>query len=186
MSGLKMDNVSPQKLKVDNNVRIAMAAMAGLGAAVLVLGFIFDRERAWHAYLVSFFYFTCLAMGGLFFTAIQHVAAAGWSVNVRRFAGTYGFHSLRLLLGLPIVLFAGKDLYLWLNAEEVAKDPILLGKAAYLNKIFFIVRFVSSRPRGFSSRKRSSGSRWNRTKTETRRGPWTRASGPWPFLSCSP
>ncbi|MCC6137010.1 MAG: molybdopterin oxidoreductase [Bdellovibrionaceae bacterium] len=143
MSGLKIDNVSPQKFKVSSTANIAMAAMAGIGAALLVLGFILDRERAWHAYLVSFFYFTCLAMGGLFFTAIQHVVAAGWSVNIRRLAESLtAFVPFILLLGLPIVIFAGKDLYLWLNAEEVAKDAILQGKAAYLNKMFFIIRFV--------------------------------------------
>jgi hypothetical protein len=143
MSGLKIDNVSPQKFKIGNTPKVAMTAMAGIGAALLVLGFILDRERAWHAYLVSFFYFTCLAMGGLFFTAIQHAVAAGWSVNVRRLAESLtAFVPFILLLGLPIVLLAGKDLYLWLNAEEVAKDAILMGKAAYLNKAFFIIRFL--------------------------------------------
>lgn len=143
MSGLKMDNVSPQKFKLSNTAKIAMAAMAGIGGALLVLGFILDRERAWHAYLVSFFYFACLAMGGLFFTAIQHVVAAGWSTNIRRLAESLtAFIPLVFLLGLPIALFAGKDLYLWMNHDVVATDAILQGKSAYLNKVFFIVRFV--------------------------------------------
>lgn len=143
MSGLKMDNVSPQKFKLSNTAKVAMAAMAGIGGALLVLGFILDRERAWHAYLVSFFYFACLAMGGLFFTAIHHVVAAGWSVNVRRLAESLtAFIPLVFLLGLPIAIFAGKDLYLWLNADVVAGDTILQGKAGYLNKAFFIIRFV--------------------------------------------
>ncbi len=143
MSGLNIENVSPQKFKLGNTPKIALAAMAGVGGALLVLGFILDRERAWHAYLTSFFYFTCLALGGLFFTAIQHAVAAGWSVNVRRLAESLtSFLPLTFLLGLPVVLFAGKDLYLWLNQDEVAKDAILSGKAAYLNQVFFVVRFV--------------------------------------------
>ncbi|MCB9073529.1 MAG: molybdopterin oxidoreductase [Bdellovibrionaceae bacterium] len=143
MSGLNIENVSPQKFKLGNTANMAMMAMAGLGFALLVLGFIVNHERAWHAYLVSFFYFTCMAMGGLFFTAIQHVASAGWSVNVRRLAEALAsFIPFVFVLGLPIVIFAGKDLYLWLNADEVAKDAILQGKAAYLNKTFFIIRFA--------------------------------------------
>ncbi len=143
MSGLDLDNVSPQKFQLDPKVKTAMAALACIGGVLLALGFIVDKERAWHAYLVSFFYFTCLAMGGLFFTAIQHLASAGWSVNIRRFAEALtAFIPYILVLGLPIVFFANKDLYLWLDAEKVALDPILMGKAPYLNKAFFAIRFV--------------------------------------------
>lgn len=143
MSGLDLENVSPQKFQLDPKVKTAMAAMACLGGVLLVLGFIVDKERAWHAYLVSFFYFTCLAMGGLFFTSIQHLASAGWSVNIRRFAEALtAFIPYIIVLGLPIVFFANKDLFLWLDAEKVAADPILTGKAAYLNKTFFAIRFV--------------------------------------------
>lgn len=143
MSGLDLENVSPQKFQLDPKVKTAMAALACAGGVLLALGFIVDKERAWHAYLVSFFYFTCLAMGGLFFTAIQHLASAGWSVNVRRFAEALtAFIPYILVLGLPIVFFANKDLYLWLDAEKVAQDPILLGKTPYLNQVFFGIRFV--------------------------------------------
>jgi hypothetical protein len=143
MSGLDLENVSPQKFQLDPKVKTAMAALACIGGVLLALGFMVDHERAWHAYLVSFFYFTCLAMGGLFFTAIQHMASAGWSVNIRRLAEALtAFIPYLIVLGLPIVFFAGKDLYLWLDADVVAADPILTGKAAYLNKTFFAIRFV--------------------------------------------
>ena len=143
MSGLDLDNVSPQKFQLDPKLKTAMAALACGGGALLALGFMVDHERAWHAYLVSFFYFTCLAMGGLFFTALQHMASAGWSVNIRRLSEALtAFIPYLIVLGLPIVFFAGKDLYLWLDADVVAADPILTGKAAYLNKTFFAIRFV--------------------------------------------
>ncbi len=143
MSGLDLENVSPQKFQLDPKLKIAMAALACGGGVLLALGFMVDHERAWHAYLVSFFYFTCLAMGGLFFTALQHMASAGWSVNIRRLSEALtAFIPYLIVLGLPIVFFAGKDLYLWLDADVVAADPILTGKAAYLNKTFFAIRFV--------------------------------------------
>ncbi len=143
MSGLDLENVSPQKFQLDPKIKIALTALACVGGVVLALGFMIDKERAWHAYLVSFFYFTCLAMGGLFFAAIQHMASAGWSVNIRRLSEALtAFIPYVIVLGLPIVLFAGKDLYLWLDHDAVAADPILTGKAAYLNKTFFAIRFV--------------------------------------------
>ena len=143
MSGLDLHNVSPQKFQLDPKIKMTLAILACAGGALLALGFMIDKERAWHAYLVSFFYFTCLAMGGLFFTAIQHMVSAGWSVNIRRFSEALAvFTPYIALLGLPIVLFAGKDLYLWLDAEKVAQDSILMGKAAYLNQTFFAIRFI--------------------------------------------
>lgn len=143
MSGLDLENVTPQKFQLDNKVKMAFIGLAALGAAALLGGFFVDKERAWHAYLTSFFYFTTLAMGGLFFTSIQHLTSAGWSVNVRRFAEALtSFIPFIFVFGLPIVFLANKDLYSWLDLDVVAKDPILLGKSAYLNKAFFIIRFV--------------------------------------------
>lgn len=143
MSGLDLENVSPQKFQISNMSRLIMVILAGIGTAAFIAGFFVDRERVWHAYLVSFFYFTSLAMGGLFFTAIQHATSAGWSVNVRRFAESLtAFIPYIFVFGLPIVFLANKDLYMWLDHDLVAKDPILLGKSAYLNQAFFAVRFI--------------------------------------------
>ncbi len=141
--GSNLDNVTPQKFQISNLSRLVMVILAALGVATMIAAFFVDRERAWHSYLVSFFYFTTLAMGGLFFAAIQHATSAGWSVNVRRVAESLtAFLPLIFVLGLPIVFLANQNLYLWLDSAAVAKDAILSGKAAYLNKSFFIVRFV--------------------------------------------
>lgn len=177
-TNLNVSGISPQKFAITSTAKLAMTAMAGAGAALLVLGFILDRERAWHAYLVSFFYFTCLAMGGLFFTAIQHVASAGWSVNVRRLAESLtAFIPLIFLLGLPIAVFAGKDLYLWLNTEVVAKDVILQGKAAYLNKAFFIIRFVLFAGAWFFFSKKIVG--FSLEQDKDGKGTWTEQAMKW-------
>lgn len=142
MSGLDLENVIPQKFQVSKTGKTLMAGLAIGGAVVLAIGFAVDKERAWHAYLTSFLYFTCLTLGGLFFTSIQHVASAGWSVNVRRLSESLtAFLPYIIVLGLPVVFLANKDLYLWLDPEVVAHDNILMGKAAYLNKTFFAIRF---------------------------------------------
>ena len=51
------------------------------GVLLFALGLSKESDRTWHSYLVAYFYFTSLALGGLFFTAIQHVSKAGWSVT---------------------------------------------------------------------------------------------------------
>lgn len=141
--GSNLDNVTPQKFQVSNMSRLIMVVLAGLGTAAMIAAYFVDRERAWHSYLTSYFFFTTLALGGLFFTAIINVTAAGWSVNIRRLAESLtSFLPLVFVLGLPIVFLAKDNLYSWLNPAIVAKDAILLGKVAYLNQTGFLIRFV--------------------------------------------
>lgn len=144
MSGLDLDNVSPQKFQVSPTAKMAMIGMTALGVLAMAAGFVWNQERAWHAYLVAFCFFTTMAMGGMFFTAIQHATSAGWSANMRRLAESFtAFIPFVIILGLPIVFLANKNLYLWLDMDVVKNDPILLGKAPYLNKAFFAIRFIA-------------------------------------------
>jgi hypothetical protein len=99
-------------------------------------------------------------------------------VNVRRLAESLtAFIPLVLLLGLPIAIFAGKDLYLWLNAEVVAKDAILQGKAAYLNKTFFVVRFVIFAGAWFFFAKKIIG--FSLEQDKDRKDQWTELAQKW-------
>lgn len=128
--------VSTQSIKTLYSVGILV------GLIVFVAGLIKDPQRIWFAFLVSFFYFLCLSMGGLFFTAIQHVTSAGWSVNIRRIPES--FVSFLPIAGVAalVMLFGLNHLYEWTNLQEVAHDHILQAKQGYLNVPFFIVRVI--------------------------------------------
>lgn len=139
---VNVDKVEPKKFEISSTARLAFIVMAGLGAAIFAIGLVVDKERAWHAYLTSYFYFASLALGGLFFTAIQHAVSAGWSVNVRRMSEALTAFLPAVLVGGIILLFAGSHLYLWLDKEVVAQDALLSGKQAYLNWGFWAVRVV--------------------------------------------
>ena len=136
-------NNNPGPIEVTNKSKGIYAAFMFLGVIAFGMTVIKDPSRAWHAYLVGFFYFMTLSLGGFFFTALQHVAKAGWSVNIRRFSESlmaflpYGF-------GLGIVFLYGSfELYDWLKPEVVANDHLLQHKAGYLNKTFFFIRFIT-------------------------------------------
>jgi hypothetical protein len=101
-----------------------------------------DQARAWHSFLVSFFFFTNLALGGLFFTAIQHAAKAGWSVNIRRFAEAMSSFLPVAAVAAVVLLLGAKSLYVWLDPKELAENAILRGKSSYLNMGFFVVRLA--------------------------------------------
>src|SRR4029079_395196 len=70
------------------------------------------------------------------------VCRAGW-------AGTMGRLIENVMATLPVfaILFipiwlGRHDLYEWTNADVVAKNPVLQGKAAYLNERFFVIRAI--------------------------------------------
>jgi hypothetical protein len=183
MSGLDLENVVPQKFQVSKTAKLVMILMLAAGLLLLALGFYADKERAWHSYLTSFFFFTTIALGGMFFVAINHVSSAGWSTNIRRIPEALtAFLPYVFVLGLPIVFLANKDLFLWLDPDVVANDSILQGKAAYLNKTFFAIRFVAFTGVWFFFAKKIVGFSLNQDRDGADH--WTSSAGKWsiPYL----
>ena len=99
-----------------------------------------------HGYLLAFYYVLTIALGCLFFVAIQYLFRAGWSVTVRRLAEiTAGTLPVLAVLALPIIVataMGNHTLYAWTNPEEVAHSELLTHKQGYLNVGFFLVRCV--------------------------------------------
>jgi len=132
----------PGTYTVSQRAKTVSAVFAFIGLIVFVVTLIKSPQRAWLAYLIPFFYFTSLALGGLFFASIQHVTKAGWSVNIRRIAEALtAFLPYAMFFGL-VLLVGAPELYKWLKPEKVAADPLLQHKAPYLNATFFVIRMV--------------------------------------------
>lgn len=135
-------SISPGQFIPSKSLRTLYSVAIFLGVTLLALGLFKDRDRTWHAYLTAFMYWTNLALGGLFFSAIQHVTKAGWSVNVRRIAESFTAFLPIAAVGAVGLLLGSKNLYIWLDEKTVAGDAILSGKSAYLNGTFFVIRVV--------------------------------------------
>ena len=136
-------NIKPGNLLISARFKTIYSVLMFLGLAVFLVGLKQSQERAWASYLIGFFYFTSLSLGGIFFTCLQHVTHAGWSVNIRRFSESMSaFLPYAFVLGL-IFLFTGSGkLYEWLDASYMMNDPMLAKKASYLNGTFFAVRIL--------------------------------------------
>ena len=131
-----LDSLNPKGVDI-------YAILMFVGGITFLITLINQPERAWSSYLVSFFYFTSLALGGLFFTALQHVVRASWSVSIRRFCESLtAFLPFAFLSALVFLLFGTSLLYEWLSPEHVSHDPLLQHKAPYLNRSFLWVRWV--------------------------------------------
>jgi hypothetical protein len=98
-------------------------------------------ERFLRGYTAAFTFVLSICLGALFFTILQHLARAGWSVVVRRIAEALA-SNLRWIwiLFIPIAIGLFKtDLYEWTHAEG---DDLLEHKAGYLNTTFWMIRVV--------------------------------------------
>ncbi|GIW72442.1 MAG: membrane protein [Planctomycetota bacterium] len=121
-------------------VRLLVAGVAALGLAAL--GLLSDPRQLLHSYLTAYVYWTTLALGALFMVLVHHATKAGWSVTVRRPAEALATSfPLLALLFLPVLL-GMHELYHWTHHDAVAADPVLAGKAGYLNQPFFVLRAI--------------------------------------------
>lgn len=120
--------------------RNALALIAAGGWVACAIAFRLDPARFHASYLVAYAFFVTLTLGALFFVMLQHLTGAAWSVTMRRMAeNVMAAIPLGAVLFLPIA-FGLPSLYEWARPEAVAADPVLQGKAAFLNPQFFLLR----------------------------------------------
>ncbi len=126
--------VAPPQLKV------ASIACMFIGFITFVLGFIKNPERLWTSYLTAFMFFTCLAVGAMFFIAFNYAAKAGWSASIRRFAEAMTSFIPVMLIASFVLIIGFKYLYVW--ADPTSAHTLSGGKSVYLQPWFVILRFA--------------------------------------------
>jgi hypothetical protein len=130
------------KFEASMKLKIMSYVFIAIGLITFAVGLMKDQERMWAAYLVSFFFFSCVGLGGLFWTSLQNLVKAGWSVSTRRYAeGLTSFLPVMVVASLVLILGL-KYLYPWADHEKVAESALLQGKSSYLNTGFLIVRLL--------------------------------------------
>ncbi len=111
-----------------------------IGLLSFAISLSINPSRAWHGYLMNYYFFAMIGIGGTFFSATQYLTNAGWSATVRRIPESLSSWFLpSLVLFIPLVI-AGKSIFLWMNTGTMGSDPVLQGKIPYLNLPFFIIR----------------------------------------------
>lgn len=120
---------------------LGSSAIALVGLAVVIAGYVFEPQRTAYAYLVA--YTTCLtiAMGGLIFLAIVHAMNAKWPVALRRLVESMAAPLPILAVAfIPIAVWAG-EIYPWVEplSPELPHHltELLEKKKPYLQVEFF-------------------------------------------------
>ena len=123
-----------------NRVPMIGAACAVLGAVACAILGAGNPKQFFFSWLVSFLFFTSLALGGLFFVLIQYASQGGWGIVLRRIGETV-FATIPVMAALFLPVLLGlHDLYEWSHAEAVEHDALLRWKAPFLNVPFFLIR----------------------------------------------
>jgi hypothetical protein len=137
-SNLRMGELSAKIIPVAG---LTGVVGVGVGVAMGWLNIADSKEQFFRSYLMAFMFVTSISLGGLFFVILQHCVKAGWSVAVRRLAEGVASNLMWLwVLFIPIWLgMKWGHLYEWVHPGD---DPILLGKAGYLNPTFWTIRAV--------------------------------------------
>ncbi|MCG8372609.1 MAG: hypothetical protein MI700_03710 [Balneolales bacterium] len=122
--------------------------VGGAGLITSVIGYFTDADHFFFSYLVSFTFFTGIALASIFMVMFHHITRSKWGVVVRRIPETFGGNLwIWSIFFIPILLGMDTLYHYWTN--PLAFDPtspeydkIVAGKEAYLNVPFFIIRQV--------------------------------------------
>ena len=117
---------------------ILLVGIAGLAGCAI--GAFTAPVQFFRSYLFACVFWAGLALGSLAVLMLRYVTGGAWGVPIRRpLESATRTLPLVALFFVPL-LFGLKSLYPWARPEEVARDPLLHHKAAYLNVPFFLGR----------------------------------------------
>ncbi len=147
------------EFQISSKTKKVIFATIAIGLILFVIGVIraSDTEqfktRLFSNFLIDGFFFFAIALGALFFMALQNATETAWWVMVKRVVesvASYIFVGIAVLVVLFLTLtftdggYVVNDhghhvghIYAWMDAEMVAHDPIIAGKAPFLTKGFF-------------------------------------------------
>ncbi len=163
------------EFKFEGKLKTASIVLMGIGLVALVGGFLTDtsahHQRWWSNLLINGYFYFAIALGALFFYALQYAAEVGWSAYIKRFfEAMFAYLPIGAAV-IVVVLIAGQlhmhHIYHWmdhtlyhefmvqegdtvryvdtLEAGAVANpnyDHIIANKSAYLNAGFFWLRTI--------------------------------------------
>lgn len=116
-----------------------VAALAVVSLVLAGVGGVFSAKQFAFSWLFAFTFFFTITVGSFFWVLVHHAVDADWSVVVRRQLENIAWlFPVLAILFIPIILNA-PTLFKWMKIEA-GVDPLLDGKAAYLNQPFFWAR----------------------------------------------
>src|SRR5579883_1267665 len=112
-----------------------------LGAILVISAAFVDRQELIRSYLYAYVFWTGMALGCLGILLMHHTVGGKWGMVIRRMCEAGARTLPYMAAGIVPVLLSLPVLYIWAR-PEAANDPIIHGKAAYLNIPGVVARSV--------------------------------------------
>lgn len=151
------------EFQISAKAKKTIFGVIGVGVLAFIIGIIQNSgtpqfgTRILSNFLIDGFFFFAIALGALFFLALQYATETGWSVAVKRVVegvASYVLVGIGILVALFLVLtftdggWFGEltthghhtgHIYQWMDPAVVEHDEIIANKAPFLTKPFFWV-----------------------------------------------
>jgi hypothetical protein len=122
------------------NRKLAVTAVMGL-AGMIAAGLVFGWNRFWVNWILWFLFLLTIGLGSMFIVALEHVVGARWSIPLRRIPERLSSLVILMSPAALLALLSLHSLYPWASPESL-QNPVIAGKAGWLNERFFIWRVV--------------------------------------------
>jgi hypothetical protein len=119
----------------------AARVLAAVGAVTAVAGMFLDPDRLWTDWLLVAMCLLGVALGGLFFLALQDVTGARWSAAIRRVPEAMAATMPIVVAVVLIGVVARPSLYPWTRMTLGAEEGAF--RQAWLTWPFFVVRALA-------------------------------------------
>ncbi|MGN8226101.1 hypothetical protein [Gracilimonas sp. BCB1] len=129
----------------DSKVPRALFGVGAVGLIASLVGYFLDADQFFFSYLVSFVFFTGIALAAIIMVMLHHITRSSWGVVFRRISESFSANFwIWAIFVIPVILGI-HNLYHWSHGElfdpsSPYYDKIIKGKSAYLNTPFFIAR----------------------------------------------
>lgn len=135
--------VEYQKKELPSKLQSIGLLLTVLGLIIVIAGYLVNPDRMAFNNIIGLTFIISIAVGALFFVAIEYLSGAVWSTPFRRITEIVSsFIVLVPILVIPLLLNV-HAVFHWTHPEVVNSDKILSAKAPYLNVNFFIIRVVA-------------------------------------------
>lgn len=133
-------SVEYQKKELPSKVKTIGLGLLLVGLLIVVLGYLINPERSAYNNIIGLTFLISIAVGSLFFVAVEFLSGAAWSTPFRR-VGEFLSSTVWILplLFIPLLLNVN-TIFHW--THPAPSDKTLIDKAPYLNVSFFVVRVI--------------------------------------------
>ncbi|MGH9518167.1 MAG: hypothetical protein ACRD2D_00900 [Terriglobales bacterium] len=97
-------------------VRTLLLAATVIGVVVFIAALYLDPRRAWYDFLINYFFFLVLGVGGAFLVALEYITSATWTVVFRRLPEAAASFLPAAFVFAIIFLFGVPHFYPWAAA----------------------------------------------------------------------